>query len=365
MNAATIALVCLVSTTVLSARPQPAPQQRSAGPELKNVKVLKDLSPLELIHDMQFISASLGVNCSFCHVFKPGNERDFASDDKEEKRTARSMMQLVMDTNAKFFEGHTVVSCNTCHRGSSRPVNVPLLPVAEPAARRERREEASATAGESKPAVPTRDELVSHYAKAAGEIDRTAISSIELKGSLEMGGHPAAPIDVVLANGSTRVTTTTPEGEMINVVTPAGGWARDERGTHAMFPMQLAGAREVLDALRLPLPADIPAEGRIRKGHIEYKDVWILTTPPGTHIRQQFYFDAETGLLLRHETLTTTPIGVLPQRTDFNDYRDVGGFKLPFSVAYESVDHNASRSVHYTEIVPNAKIDQKVFAQPE
>ena len=78
---------------------------------------------------MQFMSASLGVSCDFCHV-RSGNHLDFASDDKEEKNTARQMIRLVMDTNSKFFGNRPQVSCTTCHRGSPNPVSVPLLPIA-------------------------------------------------------------------------------------------------------------------------------------------------------------------------------------------------------------------------------------------
>src|SRR6476469_1967553 len=113
MKSAAVVFVTLLSASMLSAQPQPAPQTPPAQPaqrQNKNVQVLKDLSPAEVVRAMQFMSASLGVGCEFCHVFKPGGERDFASDDKEEKRTGREMIKLVIDTNTKYFNGHTVVS---------------------------------------------------------------------------------------------------------------------------------------------------------------------------------------------------------------------------------------------------------------
>ena len=366
MKPAAIALAILLSGSILSAQPQPAPQNPPAQQgqrQLKNVQVLKDMSPAEVVRAMQFMSASLGVGCEFCHVFKPGGERDFASDDKDEKRTGREMIKLVMETNAKFFKGRTEVSCTTCHRGSPHPVNVPVLPIAAPMHTDDHMHEATASA-EPKPVNPTRDELVARYAKALGNVDRKAISSIELKGTRD-NEHGSAPIDVIMTNGSTRVTSTMPEGEMVNVVTPTGGWARDPRGTRAMPPMHLEGTRQILDALRLPLPSEIPAEGRVGKDRIKDHEVWVLSSPVGSTGRQRLYFDAGSGLLVRRLTLVSTPVGNVPQQTDFDDYRDVGGFRLPFVVEFASVDHNASRTIHYTEITPNAKIDEKVFVQPQ
>lgn len=366
MKPAAIALVTLLSGTIVSAQPQPAPPNppaQQAARQLKNVQVLKDMSPAEVVRAMQFMSASLGVGCEFCHVFKPGGERDFASDDKEEKRTGREMIKLVMDTNAKYFNNHTVVSCTTCHRGSPHPVSVPVLPLAASAHTDDHVREAAAAA-EPRPVTPTRDELVARYAKALGNID-PMVKSIELKGTRDVERGGSVPINVVMANGNTRISSTTPEGEMVNVVTTTGGWARDPRGTRAMPPMQLEGTRQMLDALRLPLPSEIPAEGRVGKDRVKDHEVWVLTSPVGSTGRQRLYFDAGTGLLVRRLTLVSMPVGNVPQQTDFDDYRDVGGFKLPFLVELASVDRNMSRTIHYTEITPNAKIDEKVFVQPQ
>lgn len=365
MSRAATLLVTLVTATTLFGQMQPtapaAPQRPSQGPpELKNVQVLKGMSPAELIRAMQFMSVSLGVNCHFCHVFKPDGSADFANDEKNEKKTGREMIRLVIDTNAKYFHGNPVVSCNTCHRGSTEPVNVPLLPVSAP----QTKPEVTPATAAGKPSMPTRDDIVSRYAKALGNIDQKAIASIELKGTREMA-QGNAPIDVLMSGAKIRIASAMPEGEVVNVVTPDGGWTRDPRGTHAMPPMQLAGTRAILDALRLPLPADIPTDAQVGRNRVGDRDAWVLTSVYGTSGRQRLEFDAGTGLLLRRLTWTSTPVGRIPAQTDFDDYRDVGGFRLPFTVRFDSVDRAASRVVRYTEIRPNATIDEKVFVQPQ
>lgn len=47
---------------------------------------------------MQFISASLGVECEFCH-----DERDKDKDDKKTKKTAREMIRMVLAINQNSF----------------------------------------------------------------------------------------------------------------------------------------------------------------------------------------------------------------------------------------------------------------------
>ncbi len=358
MKRAVLSFVTLVTATSLSAQMQPAPAHPSPQ-QPKNVQLLKGMSPMELIRAMQFISVSLGVNCDFCHVFKPGGERDFGSDDKEEKRTARDMIRLVMDDNTKFFHDRPVVSCNTCHRGSPNPVNVPVLPVSAPQPR------PKGPPPDAKSAMPTRDDIVARYSKALGNSDPKAIATMELKGTRDMAGG-SAPIDVMISHGKTRINTITPDGQMVIVANGNTGWMADAHGsTHPMQQIQLDSTNSVLEALRLILPTDIPADARVGKDRVGDRDVWVLTSPNGSTGRQRLYFDTGSGLLVRRLTFTGTPIGSIPQQTDFDDYRDVGGFKLPFVVHLDSVDRGASRVVRYTEITPNAKIDENVFVQPQ
>src|SRR6185312_6755427 len=48
-------------------------------------------------------------------------------DDKPVKATARRMLQMVAEINKANFGGQPVVTCNTCHRGSTRPLPVPAI----------------------------------------------------------------------------------------------------------------------------------------------------------------------------------------------------------------------------------------------
>src|SRR5579885_2575925 len=89
---------------------------KTAGEQFKNVRVLKDVPADQLIPAMQFITASLGVECEYCHV-----ERAFDKDDKKPKVTARKMMEMMFNINKEDFEGHRGVTCYSCHRGAAKP----------------------------------------------------------------------------------------------------------------------------------------------------------------------------------------------------------------------------------------------------
>src|SRR5919107_998738 len=76
-----------------------APQEKTLGQTGKNVKVLTDLPESQTFLVMNFMSASLGVRCDYCHVNEGGDKWVWESDAKPEKLTARRMMQMQIDIN--------------------------------------------------------------------------------------------------------------------------------------------------------------------------------------------------------------------------------------------------------------------------
>ena len=123
----------LLTATLAGAQPpaggaQGAPQ--AAPPPPANLHVLpKDIARPQLLQTMQAFAAALGVECSHCHVREgAGGRNDMASDEKQPKKTARAMMLLVADINAKIpaaaaktADAAVKVECMTCHRGVAIP----------------------------------------------------------------------------------------------------------------------------------------------------------------------------------------------------------------------------------------------------
>src|ERR1700752_2575502 len=99
-----------------------APATKTAEQVYKNIQVLKGVHADQLIPAMQFITASLEVQCDFCHL-----ENAFEKDDKEPKQTARKMMQMVRNLNQDVFAGQRKVTCYACHRGARKPVITPVI----------------------------------------------------------------------------------------------------------------------------------------------------------------------------------------------------------------------------------------------
>ena len=91
-----------------------------------NLQVLpKDISKRELLSTMRSFAFALDVRCEHCHVQKD-KEIDYGSDDKQSKKTARVMLQMVGTINRDYIgkvsnPKSIQVECVTCHHGLTQP----------------------------------------------------------------------------------------------------------------------------------------------------------------------------------------------------------------------------------------------------
>jgi len=123
-----LAVVLLVSPIPAIAQPPGPPGPPPAPP--KNLKVLPaDMTREQVTTIMRGFTGALGVRCTHCHVGQEGNPQsmDYASDDKDEKKTAREMLKMVRTINADYVsmasggDAKADVRCETCHRGKTEP----------------------------------------------------------------------------------------------------------------------------------------------------------------------------------------------------------------------------------------------------
>jgi hypothetical protein len=149
-----------------------AQQEDKAVEEVqKNIQVLKGLPSSQLLPVMHFMRTSLGVRCDYCHVAENGK---YWMDDKPAKQTARRMLQMVFAINKANFGGQPVITCNTCHRGSTKPVPVPAI--GQGAFTNTTRDEEAAKTTEQ---LPSAEQVLDRYVQALG--GTTAIDKVRTR----------------------------------------------------------------------------------------------------------------------------------------------------------------------------------------
>ena len=327
----------------------------------KNIQVLNGLPESQLLAVMNYMRSSLGVKCTYCHVNKDG-KWDFVADEKPEKGTAREMIKMVQGINKGTFKGNPAVGCFTCHRGSNSPVRVPQLPIAAltPFA------ESAETVPKETP--PTADQILAKYTEALG--GSAAIEKLKtrsMKGTwLTSDGitlgyeiYQAAPDRIY------TVLNTPKQGVFERGFNGQTAWEKSNRGVRDLEGTQLFYLKRYPDLFK-----DIKLQGQFTrlsfggKDKIDGKDVYVLRGLGVDGKGERLYFDAQTGLLLRRITSTTTIVGLIPEQVDFEDYRDVDGLKVPFTIRITAIDSFYSSTRKFTEIKLNVPVDETKFKKP-
>ena len=327
-----------------------------AEEEYKNIQALKGIPADQVIPSMQFIAASLGVECEYCHV-----AHAFEKDDKKPKLTARKMIGMMMAINKENFEGHREVTCYSCHRGAADPVATPIITAEEP-----KRETADgAKSGEGKPVFPPADQLLENYISAMGgaEALRKVSSRVE-KGTLTAFGGQHFAVDVYSKAPDKRLSVMhLPNGDSLTAFDGTQGWLSVPGRVHRMSQAENAAARIDAD-LYFPLHVKTLYEKfRVNAGEkIDGHDTYLLVGLREGQPPLRLYFDRESGLLLRLVRYAETALGRNPTQIDYADYRDANGVKIPFRWTLSRPGNQFTIQVE--QLQQNVPVDDAKFVPP-
>ena len=336
---------------------------KKAEEQFKNIQALKGVPADQLIPAMQFITASLGVECQFCHV-----DGAYEKDDKKPKQTARKMMEMMFAINKDNFEGHREVTCYSCHRGNINPVGTPPVMTEEPKGMvevkksDEKKNEAAEGKEESGPAT---DQLIDKYLQAVGgatAVDK--ITSRVMKGTITFGDSNV-PIDIFSKDPDKRISFThTPDGDSVTVFDGHEGWlgfpGRPVREMHGPDIDAAAMDADLHFASHLKgMFSEVQVRGTER---IDDRAAYVVVGQREGKAPLRLYFDEQSGLLVRLVRYGETPLGRLPTQIDYADYREAGGVKIPFR--WTLARPSGQFTIQLSEVKQNVPVDDAKFAKP-
>ncbi|MGA2643815.1 MAG: c-type cytochrome [Candidatus Sulfotelmatobacter sp.] len=364
LGIAMISAVCAVAGLAKAQSGAPSQTADDHGPktaveQFKNIQVLKDIPADQLIPAMQFITASLGVECEFCHV-----QGAFEKDDKKPKQTARKMMEMMFTINKDNFEGHREVTCYACHRGNTDPVAIPLVMTEEskPAMEEAKKPEG---AGAKEPSGPAADQLFDQYVSAVGgttAIER--ISSRVMQGTITFGDKNM-PIDIYSKDPDMRVSLThTPDGDSITAFDGHEGWLGvPKRPVREMHGPDVDAASMDAD---LHFPAHLKtmfSEAKVQGTEkVDGHNAYLVVGQREGKTPLRLYFDEQSGLLVRLVRFGETPLGRLPTQIDYADYRETGGVKIPYR--WTLARPGGRFTIQVSDLKQNVPVDDAKFTKP-
>jgi photosynthetic reaction center cytochrome c subunit len=350
-------LVVAFAAALLAAHAQTAPQAsppKTASQQFKNVQVLKDVPADQLIPAMQFITASLGVECEYCHV-----EHAFEKDDKKTKVTARKMMEMMLTINQENFEGHRVVTCYTCHQGGSKPVGVPVI------AEHEKMPEMMLGEKTADSTNPAADGLLDKYLAAVGGADALKkITSRVAKGTVTAFGDQHLPVDIYSKAPDKRVSVMKmKDGESVTAYNGKVGWLAMSGRVHIMNDQESFGARMDSDfAFAADVKSLYSKWTTLPGDKIDGHDSWLVVGQNEGQPPLKLYLDKQSNLLLRLIRYIDSPLGYNPTQIDYVDYRAAGGIRTPFRW---TVARPGNRfTIQVDELKQNVPVDDAKFVVP-
>lgn len=389
-----VGVLILAATTVAAAQ-QPQTPAAPVGPfapeKYKNIQVLKDVPAAQLDDMMQYFVAATGINCAGCHVRDQATGQfAFDADTQRSKQTARKMIGIVQTINAGDFGAR--INCATCHQGRNQPAGLqPALPLtpdqlaamaaraagpgpgaAPPAgAPAQGARPGGAGAPPAAPAAPPIDDVVAKYVTGmGGQAAIEKINSIVMTGTIVNRANQSSNITIEQKGMKFRESTDGPQGTTWGF-DGTSGWVQGGPAVADISGVRLTQATRLNDLGRAAqlktryttltsgrptrLPGATPTSPQI--------DVNLIQGTVSPTVSERLYIDATSGLLLRRQITTRTPLnGSLTETIDYSDYKAVSGVMIPFTI--KRTNWNSIDTIKVTDVKAGAQIDDARFAKP-
>lgn len=327
-------------------------QTVTAGQQFKSIKILNDMPADQMGKVMNMISASLGVDCKFCHE---SNNGGYEKEGFEHKETARKMIRMVFDLNKAQFNGRPEINCNSCHNGRSHPQpSFPLTAAAVPPARPKQPEKG-----------PTTDQIADKFIAAIGGAEKIgAIKTRVIKANrVEPDGKTTEPETIWLSDGQYRSDVAYGKYVVTELFANDTG---TKYGDGTVIELKADEAEQIRREGQLFFPLNIKAT----YPKMDFRSIeningteayfFIATTAGG--LRERLYFDVNTGFLVRRTSSAQTIFGNFVYQVDYSDYKDFGGIKMPVTTSYAVPHIQWTRKI--IDVKANTPINKTVFATP-
>lgn len=232
---------------------------------------------------------------------------------------------------------------------------------------------AAAPAAQAKPEakadekMPAPELLFDNYVKGlGGEAALDKLKSRVMRGTIEiapMGVKGTFESSQKAPQKSVTTMNLTGLGVMQQGFDGAVGWSKDPfTGLRELKGGELAAVQRA--AYINPVGwrgtySSMKTTGRSKVGD---REVYVVEGASAGDTPDKLYFDAQTGLLLRMDSVVDGPQGRVISETTFDDYREVDGVKVPHSM--RAVLGAATVVTLVQEVKHGVAVEDKAFAKP-
>ncbi|HJQ70398.1 MAG TPA: hypothetical protein VKA70_15580 [Blastocatellia bacterium] len=216
--------------------------------------------------------------------------------------------------------------------------------------------------------LPTADQIIEKYVQAmGGKAAMEKLNSRVTKGSFDipaMGAGGTLEIYEKAPNKTIAIITIPGFGVIREAYDGKVAWSEDPAtGMREKSGIELADARleaEFHRATKLKqLFPTMTVKGKEKVGE---KEAYVIEAKPAEGSAEKWYFDTQSGLLIRQDAERETPQGKMPVEVYLDDYKEVDGVKIPHSLRQTTPMYTIN--IKSEEVKHNVPVDDAKFAKP-
>jgi hypothetical protein len=217
--------------------------------------------------------------------------------------------------------------------------------------------------------LPTVKDILDRYVKALG--GREAIEKLKSRTA-------AGTVEIVPMNLKGTVESyAAPEGRSYTKTVIAGVGdiieGSDGKTAWAVNPFQGSREKTGVELAQAKLSNDFYRDVRLEKLYpkmelkgiekVGDRDAYVVVGSAEGVPSETWYFDTQTGLILRSDVTTNSPEGVQKMSVYLEDFRPVDGVTMPFRIRTQMPQFQVV--VSFTEVKHGAPIDETKFSRPK
>lgn len=337
----------------------------TAGERFENVHVLDQMPATQMGKVMNIMSASLGVSCTYCH-----SGTDFAAEGVALKDRARDMIEMTLAINKSHFSSSSRVTCNTCHRGKSKPVSTLVLNHAPPS-----QAESESSIAKIEEAL-TATEILNRYFDALGGREKLgSLRTLHVTGTrLEPSGKTEPEELWQTSNGQSRMKTLYGTLAVIEGFDGKLAWKQAGDSFIQLKPDELeqlttensiAFGVNIIDAYSEFISAGVQQiDGSQEIDDVQVqRRVRVVRAMRLSGMEEHLFFDVGSGLLVRRVASLETMLGPYQYQVDYAAYKNFDGLLAPTRIRFAVPSITWTRVVNSIEF--NVSMKDTFFQKPK
>jgi zinc protease len=217
-------------------------------------------------------------------------------------------------------------------------------------------------------ALPTVDQVLDKFVQAiGGKPAFLKFNSRVGKGTFEipaMGASGDIEIYAKAPNKSLLIINIAGFGTVQQAFNGTTGWAQEpQSGMRDMSAAEISAAKRDEAFHREIMLKELYTKLEVKaKEKVGEKDAYVVVATPAEGTPDKLYFDVQSGLLVRQDTERESPMGKVPIEAYLDDYKEVDGVKVPFTI--RQTNPAFSFTIKLAEVKHNVPIDDAKFNKP-